>query len=39
MKIMIEKSSIRELDLSRGDEKYKLDLGGGKYFTSSFRMR
>ena len=28
--------TIRLLDLSRGDEKYKLDLGGKKYYTHSF---
>lgn len=31
--------AIKELDLSRGDEKYKLDIGGVKYYTHSFECK
>lgn len=36
MKFLVENTSIRVLDLSRGDEKYKLDLGGKPYVTNIY---
>ncbi len=36
MKRLIEETSIRVIDLSRGDEKYKLDLGGTPYATHMY---
>ena len=36
MKRLIEETNIRVIDLSRGDEKYKLDLGGTPYATHMY---
>lgn len=36
MKWLASHSSIREIDLSRGTEKYKTDLGGEVYHTNSY---
>ena len=30
---------LNELDLSRGDEKYKLDFGGKLYYTYDYDLR
>lgn len=38
-KKLIAETTIREIDLSRGDEKYKFDLGGAVYNTCSFKTR
>ena len=38
IKQLAEEGAIKQLDLSRGDEKYKLDLGGQKYSTYAFRL-
>lgn len=36
IKQLAEQGNIKTLDLSRGDEKYKLDIGGEIYYTHSF---
>lgn len=36
MRQLIANTAIRELDLSRGDERYKFDLGGQPYYTDSY---
>ena len=33
MKYVLSKTSIQHIDLCRGTEKYKSDLGGSKYLT------
>ncbi len=36
IKYLIAEGQVKVLDLSRGDEKYKLDLGGKCYYTRNF---
>lgn len=36
MKWLASNTAIREIDLSRGAEKYKIDLGGELYYTYSY---
>ena len=36
MKLLVSRTTIREIDLSRGTEKYKVDLGGELYYTNSY---
>lgn len=36
MKWLASNTAIREIDLSRGTEKYKIDLGGELYYTYSY---
>ncbi len=33
IRYMIENTDIRNMDLSRGDEKYKYDLGGVEHYN------
>lgn len=39
LKHLAKEGEIRNLDLSRGEEKYKLDMGGQRYHTHSFVAR
>ena len=38
-KYMLDIAKIKTLDLVRGTEKYKTDLGGKEYYTYSFKVR
>ena len=38
VKYMLEHTDIRCLDLSKGDEKYKYDMGGDSHYNYSFKM-
>lgn len=38
VKYLIDNSSIRNIDLSRGDEKYKYDMGGSTHWNYSFEL-
>jgi len=38
IKYLIEQSDIRNIDLSRGDEKYKYDMGGETHYNYDFEI-
>ena len=39
IKYLQEHTSIRELDLSRGDERYKLEMGGVRHYNYRFEIQ
>lgn len=39
IKYLQEHSAIRGLDLSRGDERYKLEMGGVRHYNYKFEIQ
>ena len=39
IKYLQEHTSIRGLDLSRGDERYKLEMGGVRHYNYRFEIQ